>query len=181
MPRDLVSPVRPACRPGQACRLDGLRVLLADDDPERRASRTRALERHGFVVRAAADLAEALDVVMQANWPCDIAVVELGHGVISAVTLINALRGLRPWLPAVIIGSDVPPPSPILRDSDIATRWVGSARNPVKLSAAIMAASCRGIEPPDCPFRLLIGTGSQDQTEPRPRVRISRCAGAAAR
>lgn len=175
---------RPACRPGQPCRMNGLRILLVDDDPARLAQRLQAFERHGFDVLVASDPHTAIST-LRTGMVCDIAVVELTSGAGDAVCLVNALRGLRAWLPAVIIGSGGLPAGAALTDPGVQTMWMPRAESPLALSSAIMGACCPGREPVYCPFRGLIGSArrSPDRVAPmaaswpgaapRPRVIVS--------
>ena len=159
---------RPACRPGQPCRLNGLRVLLVDDDATRRQQRTRAFERYGFDVLPAAD-AQAAVATLRTGQVCDIAVVDLQAGAVRAVTLVNALRGLRAWLPAVVVGSAAPPEAATLTDPGVRTMWVARVESPVALSSAIMATTCPGREPSHCAFSSLIGSARRlPGAAPRP-------------
>ncbi len=142
---------RPACRPGQPCRMVGLRVLVVDDDAARLMRKSRALARHGFRVLTAADPGVAV-ATLRTGVVCDIVVVELERGARAAVGTINALRGLRAWLPAVIVGSAAPPEGARLVDPYVKTKWLPQADEPSALFRAILDASCPGHKPEYCPF-----------------------------
>jgi CheY-like chemotaxis protein len=131
-------------------------MLLVDDEPLRRAQRAPAFDRYGFEVTTAANAAEAIEI-LRAGWVCDMVVIDLRAGPIHAVALLNALRGVRAWLPAVVLGTDRQPPGAVLRDRGVQTVWSTSETSTLALSGLIMTACCPGRQPDYCPFRTLIG------------------------
>ncbi len=74
-----------------AIRLDGLRVLVVDDEPDARRLLVRVLERVGAVVTAAASAAEALDALPKVR--PDVLVSDLGMPEMDGLDLIRQVRG----------------------------------------------------------------------------------------
>lgn len=87
--------------PAEPPDLDGLRVLLVDDDPDTLEILELMLKEYGAEVRAAASAAAALDTFLE--WKPDILVSDLGMPIENGLTLIGKIRGLSPAQ-----GGDVP-------------------------------------------------------------------------
>jgi len=79
----------------------GRRLLLVDDDAPLRRSMTRALERRGFEVLAAENLAEATEHAQQSR--PEFAVLDMRLADRSGLDLVRTLRGLRPDVRIVIV------------------------------------------------------------------------------
>lgn len=79
----------------------GRHLLLVDDDAPLRRSMTRALERHGFVVLAAENLAEANEHA-RTHRP-EFAVLDMRLAESSGLELVRTLRTLRPEVRIVIV------------------------------------------------------------------------------
>jgi len=79
----------------------GRRLLLVDDDAPLRRSMTRALERRGFEVMAAENLAEA-NAYAQHSRP-EFAILDMRLADRSGLDLVHTLRSLRPDVRIVIV------------------------------------------------------------------------------
>jgi two-component system response regulator RegA len=79
----------------------GRRLLLVDDDAPLRRSMTRALERRGFQVLAAENLAEANEHAQQSR--PEFAVLDMRLAESSGLDLVRTLRLLRPDVRIVIV------------------------------------------------------------------------------
>jgi signal transduction histidine kinase/ActR/RegA family two-component response regulator len=77
-----------------ACRLDGLRVLVVDDDDASRDVAAAYLEHHGASVRTAASAAEAFEIVRREA--VDVLLADVAMPNEDGYTLIRKLRALQP-------------------------------------------------------------------------------------
>ena len=84
---------RPSVRDEEA-RLDGLRVLLVDDDPDGRELFTHVLVSHGAVVTAASDAEEALRVLDEATEKPQLIVSDVAMPGMDGYELIRKVRSL---------------------------------------------------------------------------------------
>ncbi len=82
----LLSPARPGVR------LDGLRVLVVDDEPDARVMLTRVLQDAGAMVTAAAGVNEALDALKAMQPPPGLLISDLGMPDRDGFDLIRAVR-----------------------------------------------------------------------------------------
>jgi PAS domain S-box-containing protein len=87
--------------PAEPPDLDGLRVLLVDDDPDTLEILELMLKEYGAEIRAADSAAAALDTFL--NWKPDVLISDLGMPIENGLTLIGKIRALSPEQ-----GSDVP-------------------------------------------------------------------------
>ncbi|MGC2236579.1 MAG: ATP-binding protein [Pyrinomonadaceae bacterium] len=87
--------------PAEPPDLNGLRVLMVDDDPDTLEILELMLKEYGAEVRAAASAAAALDTFLE--WKPDILVSDLGMPIENGLTLISKIRALSPEQ-----GCDVP-------------------------------------------------------------------------
>jgi signal transduction histidine kinase len=96
LPRNLriVPEPGPAAEPGSAARLDGVRVLLVEDDAETRDVLGAMLRDAGAVVIAVAGAREALEAFRRE--PPDVVVSDLAMPAMSGFDLIRAIRMLAP-------------------------------------------------------------------------------------
>src|SRR6185503_2600916 len=81
----------PACPPTL---LEGLSVLVVDDDEQARHVVAAQLEEHGAEVRAAASVAQALDLLQRER--VDVLLTDIGMPDEDGYALIRKLRGLHP-------------------------------------------------------------------------------------
>jgi PAS domain S-box-containing protein len=91
--------------PADAVKLDGLRILIVDDEPEMRQLLTAMLTLRGAEVKASGSASEALEVVRQ--WRPSILVSDIGMPDDDGYTLIEKLRsmesGRNEHIPAVAL------------------------------------------------------------------------------
>ncbi|MET0752251.1 MAG: ATP-binding protein [Pyrinomonadaceae bacterium] len=80
--------------PAEPPDLNGLRVLVVDDDPDTLEILELMLGEYGAEVRAAASASAALDTFLE--WKPDILVSDLGMPIENGLTLISKIRGLSP-------------------------------------------------------------------------------------
>ncbi len=76
-------------------------ILLVDDDPSVREMLTRVLAGEGYGVRAAANGAEALDVVAASH--CDLVLLDLNMPVKNGWDTFERLTAENPLMPVIII------------------------------------------------------------------------------
>jgi PAS domain S-box-containing protein len=79
--------------PPPSARLDGVRVLVVDDERDTRDLLATALERRGAVVQTAASAADAIAVLRRGG--CDVLVSDIGMPDQDGYDLITALRALE--------------------------------------------------------------------------------------
>jgi signal transduction histidine kinase len=95
------SPSEPAARPGpRAARLQGLRVLVVEDDSDARELFTTLLTQRGAVVTEAASAGEALRLIE--NRSLDLMLADIGMPDVDGYELIRAVRE-RSDIPAVAV------------------------------------------------------------------------------
>jgi PAS domain S-box-containing protein len=86
-------------------RLDGIRVLAIDDQPDERELLNRVLRRHGAEVRTAANVAEALGILQR--WRPDVLVSDIAMPDEDGYTLLRKVRalgkGMMGDIPAVAV------------------------------------------------------------------------------
>ncbi len=87
--------------PAEPPDLNGLRVLVVDDDSDTLEILELMLKEYGAEIRAAASAAAALDTFLE--WKPDVLVSDLGMPIENGLTLIGKIRGLSPEQ-----GCDVP-------------------------------------------------------------------------
>jgi CheY-like chemotaxis protein len=101
-------PTQSASEPGSAlesyARLDGVRVLVVDDEPDSNEAVSALLGARGAEVRVAASAAQALDVLRQ--WVPDVMVTDIGMPEEDGYSLLAKLRsadGAKARLPAIAL------------------------------------------------------------------------------
>ena len=72
--------------------LEGLRILVVDDEVDARELVTVMLSRSGAVMKAAASASEAIEIIE--NWLPDVLIADIGMPVEDGYGLIKRLRGL---------------------------------------------------------------------------------------
>jgi CheY-like chemotaxis protein len=114
-------------------------VLLADDDDDVARAFTRALERHGFVVRRARGGREAL-VIAQGGEPLAAAIVDLVLPGAGGLEVVKAVRERHPLCRIVAVtGLDEAP----LRAAFVAAGADAFLAKPVDLPALLEAVSIK--------------------------------------
>jgi signal transduction histidine kinase/CheY-like chemotaxis protein len=94
--------------PTASRRLDGMRVLLLDDEEGVRASMSALLQNLGCSVAAAADIAGALDAARAV--PPQIVLADLRlRGTESGITAIQAVRTIVPTVAGLLVSGDTAP------------------------------------------------------------------------
>jgi CheY-like chemotaxis protein len=78
---------------GSVAELDGLRVLLVDDEPDAREALTGILELHGAVVRMAGSAADAISALQTDAF--DVLLADIGMPGVDGYDLIRYVRGLE--------------------------------------------------------------------------------------
>jgi CheY-like chemotaxis protein len=91
-----------------AATLDGLRVLIAEDDEVLCDSLGELLTAAGCEVACERD-GYAAAMRTAAGWHCDVLLTDLDMPVTDGATLIRILREHRPWLPVVVLTGAAPP------------------------------------------------------------------------
>lgn len=81
--------------------LDGVRVLVVDDDEAIRLLTHRILASHGCAVESAVNGREALQTLLRQNF--DVAVVDLRMQEMDGATFIQEARNIWPWLGFIIL------------------------------------------------------------------------------
>ena len=82
-------------------RLDGVRVLLVDDEPDSNEAVGNLLASCGADVRAAGSAAQARDIL--AGWKADVLVSDIGMPDEDGYALIASLRATEAQIPAVAL------------------------------------------------------------------------------
>jgi two-component system, OmpR family, response regulator PhoP len=78
-----------------------MRVLVVEDEAPLRAGLVAAMQAAGYVVQEAADGQEGLFAIME--YPCDLAVVDLGLPLITGMELIRRARAAGKSLPLLVL------------------------------------------------------------------------------
>lgn len=78
-----------------------MRVLVVEDEAPLRLGLVAALEEAGYLVQQAADGQEGLFAASE--YPCDLAIIDLGLPVISGMELIRRLRANGKALPVLVL------------------------------------------------------------------------------
>ncbi len=94
-----------------ACRGQGERVLLVDDDPVVLATTEQVLRREGFEVTPWQDALQALEAFRRTPQRFDVAVTDFDMPQMSGLELAAALQALRPGLPVVLSSGFVSEPA----------------------------------------------------------------------
>jgi DNA-binding NtrC family response regulator len=76
-------------------------ILLVDDNREHREALARIFGRHGYLVTAAADGAEALRVLAEAD--IDLVVTDLRMPRVGGLALLRGIHQNQPGIPVIII------------------------------------------------------------------------------
>ncbi|MEB3210483.1 MAG: ATP-binding protein [Leptolyngbyaceae bacterium] len=77
-------------------RLDGLKILVVDDDGDSRDLLTFTLEACGAHVRTAASAKEAISILREASTPLDVLISDIGMPDEDGYTLLRRVRSLKP-------------------------------------------------------------------------------------
>lgn len=85
-----IHPAAGGATPGGAPRLDGLRLLIVDDEPGTREVMQEILQRAGAEVRAAASAAETLEILD--GWQPDVLLSDIGMPVMDGYRLMREIR-----------------------------------------------------------------------------------------
>ena len=130
----------------QAPSLDGLRVLIVDDEPDTREMLRIMIERFGAQVKAEASSASALEALEQ--WKPDVLVSDIempgedGYGLIKKIRALEPVRGGT--IPAVALTAYARPEDRVRSLSAGYQMHVAKPAEPVELAIVIASLAGRG-------------------------------------
>jgi len=96
MARDARKPVRAAAATADVPRLDGLRILIVDDDRESREVMLEALRRYGASIRAAMSASDAVDALSE--FKPDLVLSDIAMPGRDGYTVLSEVRALETTL-----------------------------------------------------------------------------------
>jgi DNA-binding NtrC family response regulator len=76
-------------------------VLIVDDEPGMRSLLSRVMEKEGYQSRAAADGAQALELVQAGEW--DLVVADIDMPVMDGIEMLKRVHEVQPRLPVIMI------------------------------------------------------------------------------
>jgi PAS domain S-box-containing protein len=112
LPREKVKPgTPPEAVPVREAELAAATILLAEDEPLVRAATSQMLSNAGYSVVEAVHGAEGLQLFQRNPGAIDLAVLDVVMPEMGGVELLEALRGLKPSLPVVLLTgyAEIPP------------------------------------------------------------------------
>ena len=77
------------------------KVLIVDDEPGMRSLLSRVMEKEGYQSRAAADGAQALELVKAGEW--DLVVADIDMPVMDGIEMLKRVHEVQPRLPVIMI------------------------------------------------------------------------------
>jgi len=77
------------------------KVLIVDDEPGMRSLLSRVMEKEGYQSRAAADGAQALELVQAGEW--DLVVADIDMPVMDGIEMLKRVHEVQPRLPVIMI------------------------------------------------------------------------------
>ncbi|WP_043345288.1 response regulator [Belnapia moabensis] len=95
---------RPGCEPTA----DGVRILIAEDEPLIALSISDLLEAEGYTVSVTSNGVEALAEVRRLGTELSVLVTDLNMPRMSGEDLISALQNVRPELPVIVVSGSAP-------------------------------------------------------------------------
>src|SRR6185437_10483294 len=137
-PREDACATGHGCPPPASCPLEGVSVMMVDDDPDVRDVVRQVLEAQGASVRVAASAAEAIDLI-RAQKPC-IVVSDIGMAGMNGYELVRELERRRaegaPALPAIALTAYARPED---RERALEVGFLDHLQKPVDAAALVAA------------------------------------------